>query len=132
MEKKMNRSPKIKRKTRRKSPSIKVYCLDAEKAAIEVNAVTAGKSVSEFLRAVGIGYRVESALDNQNVRELARINADQSRLGGLLKLLLTNDERFEGMNGTQLQQTTHSLLKQIENTQTRMRETVQTILRKPT
>lgn len=79
--------------TRKSSPPIKVYCLADEKKLIEENAKAAGKSTSAFLLAVGQGYRVNGVMDYEQVRELSRINGDLGRLGGLLKLWLTNDER---------------------------------------
>lgn len=134
---KMAKTPPIKRnlhqkETRRRNPPLKVYCLETERKAIENNATAAGKSTSEFLRAVGTGYRVESVLDIQLTRELIRLNADQGRLGGLLKLMLTNHERFEGRRGEELRSDTHTLLQQIEVTQEQILNVVKTVLRKPT
>lgn len=79
--------------TRKANPPIKVYCLPDEKKTIEENARAAGKSTSAFLLAVGQGYHVAGITDYEQVRELAKINGDLGRLGGLLKLWLTNDER---------------------------------------
>jgi hypothetical protein len=81
--------------TRKGSPPIKVYCLPDEKRQIEVVASAAGLSVSTYLLKVGMGYQVRGILDNKRVEELARINGDLGRLGGLLKLWLTNDPRTE-------------------------------------
>ena len=50
-------------------------------------------SLSAFLLEVGQGYKVRGIMDYENVRELARINGDLGRLGGLLKLWLTDDAR---------------------------------------
>ncbi|MDF7677041.1 conjugal transfer transcriptional regulator TraJ [Neisseriaceae bacterium ESL0693] len=77
--------------TRKSSSPIKVYCLPEERALIEQNASTAGLSMSSFLLAVGQGYEVKGITDFENVRVLARINGDLGRLGGLLKLWLTDD-----------------------------------------
>ncbi len=41
-----------------------------------------------FLRNVGLGTRVTSILDHKAVLALLKVNADQGRLGGLLKLCL--------------------------------------------
>ncbi|MDN8926684.1 conjugal transfer transcriptional regulator TraJ, partial [Staphylococcus aureus] len=43
--------------------------------------------------AVGQGYKITGVVDYEHVRELARINGDLGRLGGLLKLWLTDDPR---------------------------------------
>jgi hypothetical protein len=50
--------------------------------------------LSTFLLNVGIGYQVRGIVDNKQVEELARINGDLGRLGGLLKLWLTDDARL--------------------------------------
>ena len=79
--------------TRKGSTPIKVYCLPEERAAIEANAQAAGMSTSAYLLAVGQGYQVKGVTDFENVRDLVRVNGDLGRLGGLLKLWLTDDLR---------------------------------------
>lgn len=105
-----------KRTTRKSSPPIKVYCLPEEKRVIEENAAAVGKSVSAFLLAVGQGYQVSGVVDYEQVRELARINGDLGRLGGLLKLWLTNDERAARFGDA----TIRAVLSKIESTQDEM------------
>lgn len=114
--------------TRRREPPLKVYCLPAERSAIEANAQQSGKTVSSFLRLVGTGMTVHSAVDQKAVRELARINADLGRLGGLLKALLTNDERLDGYTGMQLQELTEGTIREILATQAMLQECVRKIL----
>ena len=82
-----------KRVTRKSSPPIKVYCLPEERELIEANAKRAGISVARYLRDVGQGYQIKGVMDYQHVRELVRVNGDLGRLGGLLKLWLTDDLR---------------------------------------
>jgi hypothetical protein len=82
-----------KKATRKGSTPIKVYCLPDERAGIEANAKQARKSLARYLRDVGLGYKLHSAVDLDAVRELARINGDLGRLGGLLKLWLAGDGR---------------------------------------
>lgn len=79
--------------TRKGSPPIKVYCLPAEREVIEVKARQAGMSTARYLREVGQGYHISGIFDYEQVQEMARINGDLGRLGGLLKLWLTNDEK---------------------------------------
>jgi hypothetical protein len=64
-----------------------------EEQQIKRNAAMTGRSVAAYLRNVGLGYQIRGILDNKRIEELARINGDLGRLGGLLKLWLTNDER---------------------------------------
>ena len=103
--------------TRKSSPRLKVYCLPDEKAHIEGGARNAGKSASAYLLALGMGYEVGSVIDAELVGELAKVNADQGRLGGLLKLWLTNDERFAGFDEATMRATIKAVLSKIEATQ---------------
>ncbi len=56
-------------------------------------------------------------LDHQSILELAKINGDQGRLGGLLKMWLSNDERFAGFEEAQMRRTIQVVLSRIEETQ---------------
>lgn len=103
-------------KTRKDSPPIKVYCTADEKSCIEANARAAGMSAARYLREVGQGYRVSGVLDYEKVRELAAMNGDLGRLGGLLKLWLTDDARTANFG----QGTIRALLARIERTQDQM------------
>lgn len=125
----MSATPKTEaRPARRKELPLKVYCLPEERLAIEANAQQAGKTVSSFLRLVGAGIAVHSVVDQNAVRELARVNADLGRLGGLLKALLTNDERFDGYSGRQIQELTEGTLREIRTTQAQLQESVSKLL----
>jgi hypothetical protein len=99
--------------TRKASPPIKVYCLPCERAEIEANAAQAGMSMASYLREVGRGYLIRGVMDYDKVRELAAINGDLGRLGGLLKLWLTNDPKTVHFG----ESTIRALLARIEKTQ---------------
>ncbi len=99
--------------TRKASPPIKVYCLPHERAEIEANASQAGMSMASYLREVGQGYLIRGVMDYDKVRELAAINGDLGRLGGLLKLWLTNDLKTAHFG----ESTIRALLARIEKTQ---------------
>ncbi|MBL1377973.1 conjugal transfer transcriptional regulator TraJ [Zobellella iuensis] len=111
--------------TRKSSNPIKVYCLPEERAAIEANARRAGHSASTYLRLVGQGYQVRGVTDAEQVRELVRVNGDLGRLGGLLKLWLTNDARVAGVGAN----TILAVLGRIEATQEQMSLLMESILR---
>lgn len=110
--------------TRKGSPPIKVYCLPDEKRQIEAGASAARLSVSTYLLKVGMGYQVRGILDNKRVEELARINGDLGRLGGLLKLWLTNDARTEQFG----EATIRAVLSKIEDTQDKMHEVMRAVV----
>lgn len=111
--------------TRKGSTPIKVYCLPEEKEAIEAQAARAGMSVACYLREVGQGYQIKGVVDVEQVRELARINGDLGRLGGLLKLWLTDDERTAQFG----EATIFAVLRKIEGTQNDMAEIMTRIVR---
>jgi hypothetical protein len=54
-----------------------------------------GVSTASFVRAVALGEKLKVVADQRAVLELIRLRADMGRLGGLLKLWLTNEERFD-------------------------------------
>jgi len=110
---------------RRRKQHLRVPVFPDEKGLIEENARAAGMSVARFLREVGQGYKVQGVTDYERVRELARINGDLGRLGGLLKLWLTDDVRTAAFGA----ETVYRLLARIETTQTEMAEVMKTIVR---
>lgn len=82
-------------------------------------------SVARYLREVGQGYRIQGITDYERVRELARINGDLGRLGGLLKLWLTDDVRMARFG----EYTILRLLARIEATQDTMAQVMKAIIR---
>ncbi|WP_028230472.1 conjugal transfer transcriptional regulator TraJ [Paraburkholderia mimosarum] len=105
---------KKKAKTTRKSGRhLRVPVLPDEEEAIKEKARQAGLSVAAYLRNVGMGYRIQGVIDAELVRELAKINGDQGRLGGLLKLWLTNSEKLGNQDPDQLRRLIHGVLDRI-------------------
>jgi len=113
--------------TRKNSTPIKVWVLPEEKGLIEENARATGRSVSSYLRAVGIGYQPQSVLDHRAIEDLAKVNADLGRLGGLLKMWLANDEKLAMYESVQIQQTIHGVLVKIGQVQLELLEKVKKI-----
>ena len=111
-----------KRPTR--SRQLHVPVLPDEEAAIKKMAASTGLSVAAYLRNVGLGYQVRSILDNKRVEELARINGDLGRLGGLLKLWLTDDPRTAQYS----ERLIRALLTKIENTMDQMLGIMRTVV----
>ena len=110
--------------TRKNTPPVKVYCLPEERAQLQASASAARKSLSTYLLNVGLGYPVRSILDQRRVEDLLRVNADLGRLGGLLKLWLTNDERTASFG----ESTIRGLLAKVEATQGELLDVVRTVL----
>lgn len=108
----------------RKARQLRVPVLPGEEAAIKKMAASAGLPVAAYLRNVGLGYQVRGILDNKRVEELARINGDLGRLGGLLKLWLTDDPRTAQFG----ESTIRALLSKIEDTQDNMHQVMQSVV----
>jgi hypothetical protein len=118
------KNSKSSKATRKHSPPIKVYCLPHESDAIKAQARAVGLPAAAYLRNVGLGMEVKSVLDYARVDDLAKINADLGRLGGLLKLWLTNDERLRQVKVAELR----ALLAKIERNQDQLRAIMQTVV----
>ena len=85
-----------KKPSRQRVKLIQVPALPSEKEVIQTHAKQCGMSVAAYLRNLGLKHRIKAVLDANAVLELARINGDLGRLGGLLKMWLTNEERLKG------------------------------------
>ena len=81
-------SKTMKRDPRDRQRTLRVVVSVRERAQIEERAKIAGLSVSAYLRAAGLNQPIRSVFDHEAVCDLAKVNGDQGRLGGLLKLWL--------------------------------------------
>lgn len=73
--------------------ALRVWVAPEEKEQIQTNAESCSLSCSAYLRQLGLGYIPASKLDATAMLHLAKVNGDMGRLGGLLKMMLTNQER---------------------------------------
>ncbi|MFO0701177.1 MAG: conjugal transfer transcriptional regulator TraJ [Nitrospira sp.] len=112
-------------KTRRDLPPIRVYCSLDERQTIEQQAASTGLSKSSYLLRVGMGYPIRSIVDHHQVEELAKINGDLGRLGGLLKLWLSKEKPIAGIEARTVRET----LKKIDTAQERMLTLMSKVLR---
>lgn len=108
----------------RKAHQLRVPVRPDEAAEIRRLAAAAGLPVAAYLRSVGLGYRLHGRLDHRRVEELARINGDLGRLGGLLKLWLTDDPRTEKFGET----TILAVLSKIEDSQLEMQRIMRDVV----
>ncbi|MBK9662337.1 MAG: conjugal transfer transcriptional regulator TraJ [Nitrosomonas sp.] len=104
----------------RRDKKLRVPVLPIEEAEIKSKATDAGLTVAEYLRNLGLGYQVPSIVDSRQVDSLLKINGDLGRLGGLIKLWLTNDKRTKLIGKSQL----HLTLDSIRNTQSTMLDVI--------
>ena len=117
---------KPRQKTNRKDyQPLKVYCFPDERQTIEQQARSTGLSKSSYLLHVGMGYPIRSIVDNHQVEELVTINGDLGRLGGLLKLWLSNGKPVPGIDARTIRET----LKKIDSTQDQMLVLMQRVIR---
>ncbi len=93
--------------------ALRVWVTPEEKAVIDQHAESTCMSCSAYLRQLGLGYIPASKLDTKAVLHLAKVNGDMGRLGGLLKMMLTNQERHTPESEAALER----LLDEIEQTQ---------------
>lgn len=88
--------------------ALRAYLTPNEYEIIKKRAAQASRSVSAYVRAVCLGREVKSTVDHDAVIALLKINADLGRLGGLLKLSISQKsadviavrELLEGLNST--------------------------------
>ncbi len=75
-----------------KKKVIKTYVSEEEYEQISVIAEQFSLSLSAFTKAVCMDHEIRSNTDQQTRRELLKLNGDQGRLGGLLKMLILDDD----------------------------------------
>lgn len=115
--------------TRKDSPAIKVRVLPDEKAQLEKLARATGLNVSGYLRLVGLGYQPRSVVDLEKARELVAVNGDLGRLGGLLKLWLSDDARLAEMGPEKVERIIRGTLEKIEANQVELRDIARAVLK---
>jgi len=106
-----------KAETRKGNTPIYVWVTPSEKKIIIANAKACGMSNSAYLRQVGLNMPIKSILDHQGIADLAKVNADQGRLGGLLKLWLMSDSKLKPYDRARLSMNIIKLLEEIKRLQ---------------
>lgn len=119
---------KEKKETRRERAHLRVPVLAEEEATIKAQAKSAGLSTAAYLRNVGMGYPIRSIVDHEQVKELIRVNADLGRLGGLLKLWLSNDDRLSLKNFPHVDRTIVAALNKIDANQEVLRDIMKQVV----
>ena len=99
-----------------------------EKKIIEEKAIQCGLSAAAYLRNVGLGYEPKSVLDLKKVDDLAKVNGDLGRLGGLLKLWLTNKEKVALFGNGVKEPDIRQLLLEIQKNQLQLRQIMQQVI----
>lgn len=113
--------------TRKYGKHLRVPVLLSEEKIIKANAAKASLTVAEYLRRLSLGYVIKGTLDSECVLQLAKVNADQGRLGGLLKLWLTDDTKLAACGSAWTAGVVRAILKRIETNQDDMLRLIQTL-----
>jgi hypothetical protein len=88
-----------------------------EAEAIAAQARGVGMSVGAYLRAVGAGYQPRAVVDRDRIDAMLKINGDLGRLGGLLKLWLSDDAKLNQFDRGQVRQAILAALRRIDENQ---------------
>jgi hypothetical protein len=69
---------------------LRVSVNSKERAEITGLAAATGLSVASYLRSCALGYRARNVFDLDAASDMLKVNADLGRLGGLLKMRLSD------------------------------------------
>ena len=116
------------KKTRKNGRHLRVPVLPDEEEKIKNLAAQAGLSTASYLRNIGLGYETKSVLDLKKVDDLAKVNGDLGRLGGLLKLWLTNKEKVARFGNGVKEPDIRQLLLEIQKNQLQLRQIMQHVI----
>ena len=101
---------------------LKVLLTPEEKRGIAAAARACGLSMSAYARNLALGQRPPGPDERSDLQGIFRLHADLGRLGGLLKMFLTNRERVEDLGRDFALATIDGTLVDIRVAQARLRE----------
>ncbi len=78
-----------------KKEKIEIRVTPDEKKRLKELAQAHGLKLSEYMRQAGLIQEITSRTEVETVLQLARINADQARLGNMLKLAIDMENSVE-------------------------------------
>jgi hypothetical protein len=107
---------------------VQIRATAEEVQAIAANARAVGMSVGAYLRAVGTGY-TRAIVDRERVEAMLKVNGDRGRLGGLLKLWLSDDAKLKQFDRGQVRQAILAALRRIDENQGLLRNVIRRALR---
>lgn len=110
--------PKLEERRERHRP-LRVFVSLSERVQIQARADACQLSISAYLRGLGTVFTPKSMMDIQAIRELLKVQADQGRLGGLLKLWLS-EKPGQGTSTFEVRR----VLRQIEDLQIQLKTLV--------
>lgn len=100
-----------------KKEKIELRVTPEDKKRLKELAQAHAMSLSEYLRQAGLMQEVASRTEIETTLELAKMNADQARLGNMLKLAIDSENEHE----------IERLIAEVRRTQQTIRETLESI-----
>lgn len=94
--------------------ALRAYLAPEEYRVVRARAGQARLSVSAYVKAVCLGHEVKSTADQEAILELLRLKADLGRVGGLLKMGLS-ENALDRYRGNRLLTDLEALKKQISD-----------------
>ena len=85
-------------KRKRSFSSFQVRVTEDEYSQIVERAEATGLTPSSLMRELGLKHRPKTIIDAKWMLELIRLRGDQGRVGGLLKLWLSDDAKAAGFD----------------------------------
>ena len=113
----------------RRDRMVKFRATAEEADAIAAQARTVGMSVGAYSRAVGAGYQPRAVVDQDRIDTMLKVNGDLGRLGGLLKLWLSDDAKLRQFDRGQVRQAILAALRRIDENQGSLRTVIGRALR---
>jgi hypothetical protein len=86
---------------------LKSYVTAEEHAKIQQLAKQTGLSVSDYIRRIITGQKIELRLDQETFLSALKVNADLGRLGGLFKYYLA--QRFKNVPPGEIRKVLHDI-----------------------
>jgi hypothetical protein len=117
------------RPRRRRDRWVQFRATAEEVETIAAKARGVGMSVGAYLRAVGAGYQPRAVVDRDQVEAMLKVNGDLGRLGGLLKLWLSDDAKLNQFDRGQLRHAILTALRRIDENQTDLRDLIRRAMR---
>jgi hypothetical protein len=77
---------------RDRNRAMRIYVTNDERSTIEAQAKAAGMTISAYVRTAAMNKRIRSAHDREALRLLSKVNGDQGRLGGLIRMYLKDPD----------------------------------------
>ena len=101
----------------KKEVVLKFRATPEEAEQLKTLAQAHAMSLSEYLRQAGLMQEIKSRTEIETTLELAKMNADQARLGNMLKLAIDSENEKE----------IERLIAEVRRTQQTIRETLEAI-----